>query len=158
MTPMNLSAHFSLAEATRSAKAETLNILNIAPLSVIATMRETAAKLEIVRDILKRPISIDSWFRCAALNQAVGSKDTSQHRVGEAVDFICPTYGTPLDICRAIIKNKDQIKFDQLILEHSWVHVSFSILSGKPRGQVLSLLNTGGYATGLTDPKGTPYK
>lgn len=155
---LNLSAHFTLAEATRSAKAETLNILNIAPTSVIATMRQTAMEMEVVRATLGFPLTVNSWFRCAALNHAVGSKDTSQHRVGEAVDFICTQFGTPLDICRTIIKHQDQIPFDQLILEHSWVHISFSILNGKPRGQVLSLLSSGGYALGLTDPKGTPYK
>lgn len=156
--PLNLSSHFTLAEATRSAKAETLHLLNIAPTSVVATMRQTAMEMEVVRATLGYPISINSWFRCAALNAAVGSKETSQHRVGEAVDFTCSQFGTPLDVCRAIIQAHDQIPFDQLILEHSWVHVSFAIRNGNPRGQVLSLLNTGGYANGLTDPKGIPYK
>jgi hypothetical protein len=73
---------------------------------------------------------------------------------GEAVDFISPTYGSPLQVCKQIIGYGDIINFDQLILEHSWVHISFAISSGNPRKQVLSLLQSGGYAQGLTDKHG----
>jgi hypothetical protein len=48
----------------------------------------------------------------------------SAHRNGDAVDFICPAYGTPLKICRAI--EAAQIQFDQLIQEGSWVHIAFA--------------------------------
>lgn len=157
-TPPRLSINFTLAEATNSAKATELGLLNIPPTSVLATMRQTAMEMEVIRATLNAPIQVSSWYRCAAVNTAVGSKDTSQHRVGEAVDFKAPLFGTPLDICKAIIASQDQIPFDQLILEHSWVHVSFAILNGKARGQVLSLLSSGHYASGLTDVHGVPYK
>lgn len=157
-TSMQLSPHFSLYEATHSGKAAALNIINVAPTSVTVTMRQTAMEMEIVRAVLGCAIGISSWYRCPELNAAVGSKPTSQHILGEAVDFVSPVFGTPLKICRTIIENQDQIPFDQLILEHNWVHISFAIHSGNPRGQVLSLLSNGGYAQGLTDIKGTPYK
>lgn len=158
MNLIKLSEHFTLKEATDSATANELKLLNTPPTSVIATMRQTAMEMEIVRAAIGAPLVISSWYRCQAVNTAVGSKDTSQHRVGEAVDFKAPMYGTPLDICRAIIAQQNQIPFDQLILEHSWVHISFAILSGKPKGQVLSLLSNGHYAVGLTDIHGVPYK
>jgi hypothetical protein len=105
--------------------------------------------------LLDKSIHVDSWYRCLELNRLLGSKDTSQHVEGKAVDFTCPDFGTPLEICRQLIKFKDLIRFDQLILEHTWVHISFN--SGSSHGEVLSLLATGGYAHGLTDKEGKEY-
>jgi len=153
-----LSEHFSLLEATHSSTAARLNIDNSSPSAeVIAAATRTAVKMEKVRSILNKPIHVDSWIRCLELNRALGSKDTSKHILGLAVDFIAPQYGTPLAICQLLIANADLIGYDQLILEHTWVHISFSPLGAKPRNQVLSLLQAGGYANGLTDNKGTIY-
>jgi hypothetical protein len=152
---IQLSTHFSLAEVTFSSTAARLGIDNSHPSQdVILVAINTAKNMEKVRTLLGNPIHIDSWIRCLQLNRALGSKDTSQHIKGEAVDFICVEFGTPYDICKAIINSG--ISFDQLILEHTWVHISFksdtSIQAN--RGQVLSLLATGKYATGLTDKYG----
>ena len=112
--------------------------------------------MEKVRAALgNKPVKIDSWYRSLELNRALKSKDTSQHLKGEAVDFICPTYGTPTQICKLIVDYQNIIRFDQLILEHTWVHISWnSNPSIAQRGQVLSLLSTGGYANGLTNANG----
>lgn len=152
-----LSDHFSLAEATLSQTASRQKILNVPSAEVITVMTKTASRMERIRALLSNPIIISSWFRSAALNHAVGGVPNSQHITGEAVDFICPAYGTPLDICRAIIGVPELIIFDQLILEHTWVHVSFSSdPASLPRKQVLSLLQSGHYASGLTDSQGAP--
>lgn len=156
---MFLSLHFTLEEAIKSDTATRMNLNNMPGGEVAVTMKHTALEMEFIRRILgDNPIKINSWYRSAPVNKAVGSSDRSQHRLGEAVDFKCPAFGTPLDICRAIIAYKHLIPFDQLILEHSWVHISFAILSGKPRGQVISLLASNKYAAGLTNPQGIPYK
>ena len=152
-----LSEHFSLKEFLHSPKAEAAGIENIAPHDVIKTGYKTALCMEKVRAVLKAPIITTSWYRCLDLNRLLKSADTSQHIQGEAVDFICPKFGTPKDICKFLVQNQSLIQFDQLILEHTWVHISFAIRSGKPRHQVLSLLASGGYSSGLTDAKGKPY-
>lgn len=145
--------NFTLEEAVASETASRDGIDNTPSSDVITVMTQTASHMEIVRSLLANPVHVNSWFRCERLNSAIGSKSTSQHILGEAVDFICPQFGTPLDICRKILWN-GTIPFDQMILEHTWVHISFSISLGKPRHQVLSLLSTGGYAGGLTDSAG----
>lgn len=151
----NITEHFSWAEVIHSGYALTHNIPNILPTELENIVRGTAAGMERVRAALgNKPISVTSWYRSLPVNRAVQSKDTSQHIKGEAVDFTCPVFGTPVDICRKLILLRDLIRFDQLILEPSWVHISFAIATGKPRGQVLSLLSTGSYASGLTDMKG----
>ena len=154
----SLSLHFTLSEALKSPTAEHDHIINQPSNSIISVMVMAAAKLEVVRNLLNRPMNISSWYRCPELNAAVGSKPTSQHIKGEAIDFECPEFGTPLEVCKFIVANKDKIQFDQLILEHTWVHISFPITSGEaPRLEVLSLLATGGYSHGLTDKEGKEY-
>ena len=157
---MHLSANFSLEEATMSATADRLGIDNLNPRpEIVTTASRTAVRMEKVRLILgSKSININSWIRCLELNRALGSHDGSQHVKGEAVDFICPSYGSPLMVCKKLIEEQLLVNFDQLILEHSWVHISWqSIPNAKQRGQVLSLLSDKKYAVGLTDKFGKPY-
>jgi hypothetical protein len=156
MSAFLLSPHFTLAEATKSDTAKALKLDNTPDNATFEVILKTAAHMEVVRKLLGKRIKINSWYRSPEVNLAVGSKPSSQHTKGEAVDWVCPTAGTPAEVCKILVANKDLIKFDQLILEHTWIHISFAILSGKPRGQVLSLLKSGNYATGLTTSTGTP--
>lgn len=154
---MNLSDHFTLEEAVLSQTASRQNILNVPSPAVQVVMVRTAKCMERIRALLQSPVIISSWYRSSALNHAVGGVPNSQHISGEAVDFICPAAGSPADICRKIILYPELISFDQLILEHTWIHVSFSAVPTSPnRKQVLSLLQSGHYATGLTDNQGVP--
>lgn len=154
---VKLSEHFTLAEVTASDTATAQGINNTLPDQLIFTVDKVATAMERVRAALgNNPIHINSWYRSPALNKAVGSKPSSQHIAGEAVDFICPDFGGPASICKKLIELKDLIRFDQLIMEGTWVHISFAISTGKPRNQVLSLLRNGNYAQGLTDKQGHP--
>ena len=157
--PTQLSEHFTLEEATFSSTAARLGIDNSSPSPQVKTAASfVAVKMEKVRVILDSPIHIDSWIRCLELNRALKSKDTSQHILGEAVDFTCSGFGSPVQICRELIANQSVLRYDQLILEHTWVHISFKSVPGAvQRGQVLSLLGTGGYANGLTNSEGKLY-
>lgn len=149
-----LSDHFNLAEVNVSETASRLGIDNSVPSHLTDTLKFTAAGMERVRAALgNNPVSINSWYRCLLLNRALNSKDTSQHRKGEAVDFICPTYGSPVEIVKTLVQLQPLIRYDQLILEHTWVHISFS---HSPRSQILSLLSNGSYSTGITDKNGVP--
>lgn len=159
-TTMNIviSDHFSMEEVIFSETAERRGINNSLPQSLIPVVKNTASNMEDVRNLLGHPIHVNSWYRCPSLNTAVGSSLTSQHIKGEAVDFICPAFGTPLSICKKILSASSTIKFDQLILEHSWVHISFCSNPGAVnRREVLSLLNSGGYSYGLTNKNGIKY-
>ena len=153
---MNLSDHFTLEEATISQTAVRRGIDNTHPSKeIIVAATRTALRLEKVRVLLDKSINVSSWIRCKELNEALGSKLTSQHIKGEAVDFICPQFGTPTDICKLIVSQVELIRFDQLILEHTWVHISWnSDPNAIQRRQVLSLIRDGEYANGLTDING----
>lgn len=127
---MNLTPHFTLAELVASNEAARRGIDNSPTPEALAALKRTALGLEAVRMRLGgAPIVISSGYRCLVLNRAIGSKDTSQHLLGEAADFICPRFGSPAHIV-ATLKDSD-VPFDQLILEYArsgggWVHVSFS--------------------------------
>lgn len=128
---MKLSAHFDLSEFTHSQTADRLGIDNTPPTNLLPKLMTLAHGMEEVRELLGHPITISSGYRSPAVNQAVGSKGTSQHTLGEACDFVCPAYGSPAKIVRAIVDST--IGFDQVIQEFhnpakpgsGWVHISF---------------------------------
>lgn len=122
MSELILSPHFSWQDVTASSTGARLRINNSLPYALMSTAVNTAALMEQVRALLGHGIHVDSWYRCPILNSTIGSKSSSQHVLGEAVDFVCPEFGTPDQICRAIAKS--HIVFDQLIMEHTWVHIS----------------------------------
>lgn len=150
-----ISQYFSDAEAVIT---QHRNIDNTPPTEVWPVIFNTAQRMDVVRRVLGNPVIVSSWYRSAALNAAVGSRaKMSQHMKGEAVDFICPGAGSPTDVAAALLRDVELLQFDQLILEHTWVHISFvSNTNGKPRKQALTLLKSGAYATGLTTPEGKP--
>jgi zinc D-Ala-D-Ala carboxypeptidase len=154
---LTLSPNFTLWEAMRSQTADRNGINNTIPQILMPNVLRMAKLMEQVRTALNnKPIRVSSWYRSLQLNAAIGGSSRSQHMLGCAVDFDCDSYGTPADICRRIIL-LPQIQFDQLILEHSWVHISVpNTPDDKPKMQVLSLLNSKGYAQGLTNKFGRP--
>lgn len=156
--PNDLTDHFFWSEVVASPTADRLKIVNTLPEALKLAVQKTAMGMEKVRSLLGEvPININSWYRCPELNTVLGSKPTSQHVKGEAVDFTCPAFGSPTEIAKTIVANLWLIRYDQIILEHTWIHISWSSdPTVKQRGQVLSLLSTGGYAAGLTDKNGVP--
>lgn len=141
---IQLSAHFWLNEFTDSFTAERLGIDNHPDPLAQANLFKVAELMEQVRKLLGgKPIIINSGYRGEALNRAVGGSRVSDHLRGEACDFVCPGFGTPLQICALIAKSG--IKFGQLIWEGSWVHISLPN-RGRDNGQVLTARFQGGKA------------
>ena len=139
---MNLSEHFSLEELTHSDLAARKGINNDPSSDVLDNLRRLANLLEQVRKCLGKPISINSGFRCKQLNDAVGSKDTSQHMIGCAAD-IRVSGMTPDQVVKAIIQSN--IQYDQMIREFdSWVHISVPNKPDQtPRNQTLIIDKSG---------------
>lgn len=139
---MKLSEHFSLEELTASEIAERKNLNNTPNASEILNLTRLAAFLEKVRAILGTPIIVNSAFRSKAVNDAVGSKDSSQHRIGCAADIRTNTL-KPDQMCRAIINSN--LQYDQLIREYdSWVHISIpNTKETQPRQQALIIDRAG---------------
>ena len=145
---MKLTEHLTLEEFTRSTTADRLKIDNSVPTELMPNIKLTAAKLELVRQALGKPIIITSGYRCPALNARVGGVATSAHTLGLAVDFHS-SFGTPKEICQRLIDAG--VQFDKLIQEHNqWVHIGFS--PNNNRQIVLTAVKQGGktvYKSGL---------
>lgn len=141
-----LSPHFRLSEFTVSQAAIRLGISNRPSVVHIGYLRRVANALETVRSTLgNRSIHITSGYRCAQLNSAVGSNANSAHVRGCAVDFVCPAFGTPRQICAAI--QRAGIEFDQLIDETGWVHLGLALPGELSRQQPLTAIFTPGQPT-----------
>ena len=123
-----MTPHFTLAELTHTDHRSLDNTPNP---SELANLKRLAEFLEVVKTTLGgKPIMINSAFRSKAVNDAVGSKDSSHHRLGLAADFRVPGM-TPDAVVRALLA----LPYDQIIREYdAWTHIS---ISDKPRRQAL---------------------
>jgi putative chitinase len=123
-----MTPNFTLAELTCTEHRKLDNTPNAQEL---ANLQRLAEFLETVKTALGgKPVMINSAYRSKAVNDAVGSKDSSQHRQGLAADFRVPGM-TPDAVVRALLN----LPFDQIIREYdSWTHIS---IADKPRGQRL---------------------
>jgi putative chitinase len=137
-----MTPHFTLEELTHTDH----RLLNNTPnAQELANLQRLAEFLETVKTTLGgKPIMINSAFRSKAVNDAVGSKDSSQHRQGLAADFRVPGM-VPDAVVRAIIAAN--LPFDQIIREFSdpvagggWTHIS---IADKPRRQALIIDRSG---------------
>ena len=133
---MNLSTNFTLEELTVSEIAARRNLDNTPNATEVANLVRVAELLEQVRALLGKPILVNSAFRAKAVNDAVGSRDSSQHRLGCAADIRVPGL-TPKQVVQACIDAK--IPFDQIIEEFdSWTHISVpNTKEHQPRRQAL---------------------
>ena len=139
---MKLTPNFTLEELTNSETAVRLGLDNTPDEKVKANLVRLAKFLEEVRAILKRPVMVNSAYRSIKVNEAIGSKATSQHCIGCAADIRVPGL-TPDNIVKEIIKTN--LEYDQLIREFdSWVHISIpNNFADKPRKQVLIIDKSG---------------
>ena len=136
---MNLSAHFNLAEFTRSESAKRHGVSNQPTPEHLENIKVLCEKvLEPIR-MKFGPINISSGYRSKVLNHYIGGSLRSQHCEGKAADI-------DMDDIKGVTNKeifeyiKNELEFDQLINEfnYGWVHVSYNL--GNNRKQVLDAL------------------
>ena len=138
-----LTANFSLEELTRSEAADRNGWDNTPNERETDNLRRLAALLQQVKTAVGgKPVMINSGFRSKKVNDAVGSKDSSQHRLGCAADIRVPGM-KPREVVEACIQA--EVPFDQIILEFdSWTHISVpNTPEFKPRGSKLIIDRNG---------------
>jgi hypothetical protein len=140
---MNLTPNFTLDELTASESAERNGWDNSPNDAELENLKRLADFLEQVKVVLGgKPVMINSAFRSKKVNDSVGSRDTSQHRIGCAADIRVPGM-TPDEVVRKIIASG--ISYDQVIREFDrWTHISIpnSVDTG-PRKQALIIDKAG---------------
>lgn len=130
--------NFKYKEVIKSETARRLNIDNNVPNELFDNMMNSTVGIQRVRDLLKIPMRINSWYRSPELNSNVGGAIKSAHLKCLAVDFV----PIRMNINEAYeLISKSDIQFDQLILERNsagsvWIHISFD---NRNRRQVFHL-------------------
>ena len=140
---MNLTPNFTLDELTASESAERNGWDNTPNDAELENLKRLADFLEQVKAVLGgKPIMINSAFRSKKVNDSVGSKDTSQHRIGCAADIRVPGM-TPDEVVRKVIASG--IGYDQVIREFDrWTHISVpNSVDTSPRKQALIIDKAG---------------
>jgi hypothetical protein len=127
----NISEHITYAEATVSDTGSRLGIVNAPTPEIITTMQMTAERLfEPLRAHFGVPIRVLSFYRCPALNKAVGGARNSQHMYGEAIDIQGTEHVSNSMIFHYLLTRP--LVYDQIIHEFGsetnpdWVHISFT--------------------------------
>ena len=126
----NLSDHFTFQEGIRSNTAYRLGIDNIPDHKQYKNMCFVANNIgEHVRNFCKSSITTTSWLRVKELNRALGSKDTSYHIKGCAMDLDkLKSKKSYKEIFDFIWQN---LEFSELIWEYGshneprWVHIAY---------------------------------
>src|SRR5207249_6043527 len=95
------------------------------------------------------PLHITSGYRSEELNRVVGGSANSMHCLGLAADFICPSFGSPFEVCRQLVRA--QVPVDQLIYEFGeWTHLGLAQEGQVLRYQQLTITDRAkGYELGL---------
>lgn len=129
--------YFTIKELCKSSTATQLGIDNTPNSEIVNNLKQLVEYiLDPLRERYKKPIYVNSGYRCDALNKAVGGSKTSSHLYGLAADI---TAGSPKEnkILFELIQELN-LPFHQLIDEKNftWIHVSFS---NKPKKQILHL-------------------
>jgi hypothetical protein len=134
-----LSEHFTFEELTHTDHRELDNtptehekcVIDGKEVTVnaVANLTRLANFLEEVKKVLGgKPIMVNSAFRSEAVNTAVGSKNTSDHRRGCAADIRVPGM-TPDEVVRAVIASG--LAYQQIIREFDrWTHIAIPTNAG----------------------------
>lgn len=139
---VRLSEHFSLWEGVRSDTAAREGIFNYPdPQALVYMTRVSWLLLEPLRAILgDKPLTVSSFYRCKALNEAIGGTKESAHGDGRAVD-IPPQNGLTVEEILHLI-TRSPIQYDKAIIEYGrrsrWIHLQVAKIGKAPRRKLLS--------------------
>ena len=131
---------FTIGELCRSDEAALKGIKNEPTMAIKITLNKLIDNvLDPLRSAYRKPISVNSGYRCELLNKLVGGRKNSQHKEGKAADIKGRERKDNLWLFEYI---RDHLEFDQLINEYpdengipKWVHVSYN--EDNNRGMVL---------------------
>lgn len=136
MNTQRITDNFTIEEFEYSQTAKGKGITNTIPECLKPSLVNLCTNLlQPLRDKYGKQISINSGYRCAKLNEAVGGVPTSQHRLCEAADCKCENPKQLLETLKS-----SGIAFDQAILyppsKGNFLHLSLK-KSGINRNQII---------------------
>lgn len=124
-----ISEHFSYEEVTTTSTG----IPNELPASLQENADRQARLLEDCR-VLVGPLHVNSWYRCSAVNKAVGGEKTSYHQDALATDVV--PNGDVFKAFKMLVASG--IEYDKIIYEKrksEWIHIQSHQPGREPRKQ-----------------------
>ena len=121
-----MAKYFTLGELCKSDVAVEKRIENTPDNTTTERMNALMEEcLDKVREMWGKPIGVNSGYRSADLNRAVGGAKNSQHLRGEAADITTGSKDNNRKLFDLIVAS--DIPFDQLIDEsgYRWLHISY---------------------------------
>lgn len=125
----SISNNFSYSEFEASDLAKNNGIMN----SIVdANVRDNIQALVLdvlqpLRDAYKKPMKINSGYRCPQLNALAGGEPNSQHMKGQAADISCDD---PIALAKLVLKLN--LPYDQMVVYPTFLHISHV----RNRGQI----------------------
>ena len=133
-----ISKHITLLEATESATALRMGINNVPNEVELDAMKYVSENLfEPIREWYNKPIKINSFYRCLALNKAVNGSKTSGHVLGNSIDISGSSKAENKKIFDFI--KTSGLNYDQVINEYDYTWVHISLKKDKNRKQILAI-------------------
>lgn len=142
---VQLSPSFKLSELIKSNTAKAKSIPNVPDARIIENLKGLAAAMEPIKGFFGGRLSINSGFRCAALNKAIGGNDQSAHCQGFAVDFVVA--GMDATQIMRWVKANYPIPWDQAIDEPGWFHLGYRSPDGKRQRKQTLVMRGGKYTS-----------
>ena len=133
-----MSKYFEYEEFVISQMAVRYGLNNLPPDSMVGNIARLMVSMDMIRENVGKPIIITSGYRSAQVNKIIGGSRNSAHMDGRAADFICPRFGTPLDLAKHIRNHIPRLAYHQLIWEGNWVHIEIPREGEVPRQECLT--------------------
>jgi zinc D-Ala-D-Ala carboxypeptidase len=121
-----MAIYFTVKEMTKSQTAKLYHIDNTPTEVVIGNLKKIMYILDMIRVYIRKPIFINSGYRCKKLNEMVGGVQNSMHTKGLAADF---RTGEKEDInimFEFLKENQKEFKIIELINYKTFIHVGVS--------------------------------
>ena len=149
-----LSEFFKLSEMLASQTAVRNCLSNYPSNEVIGNLTKLAKELLDPIRVHFGPLHIDSGYRAPLVNKAVGGAPSSAHLQGWAADINARQASVTRKNIVDWVKG-EELQYDQLIFEGTWVHISLFGPSSMQRRETLAMFpNRAGVPTYLQyDPK-----
>ena len=151
---MRLSEHFTLAELTKT-KTGIENVPNEEQVENLKRVCRWLEELRLRYNLNKKekiknkdeeePIIINSGFRSAEVNKAVGGSPSSNHLTGCAVDIRCIGIEQALRYAAILLDISDQNKedYDELLVEQKgsviWIHFAVRPTGNRRKGRLMQV-------------------
>lgn len=121
-----MAIYFNIKEMTKSQTAELYHIDNTPTKEVVENLKKVMYILDLVRVYIRKPILVNSGYRCEKLNEMVGGVRKSMHTKGLAADFRTKEKEDINIMFEFLKENQKKLKIIELINYKTFIHMGVS--------------------------------